>query len=463
MHSENILYESTEAYKFVNSLRRNISRCRADNSYPTWSNRFLEFCEHNAEATLKYIEKPREFGIEIDEVMKKAILSIRLPSIIKGWELLHAFIKPVLDANTLRVPNSFIHFLSQHIGSLNAVKGSNIVVELIPQFNYLQHRHTSVRHAMLYLKKTTKSIDEVPKVGFLGLPFSQSESLFLNCILFHEAAHFIAEEAKVFPDTAHKDLAKQLEPDFHPYENWAGKKIITWMEELFADIVAVKLLGPAYTLAYIKLLQLAYNLSKEEIRSFEVDHPADALRIREQFEILKKDCWKQYLYPTLWTQLEEIAKIKQKDYLPPKKDDPSEKEDPKMQKVWRKLIEFLCSQEQIDNIHKLANKWVEDRYLPLDLYAKSYEGIRECLEHGIVPSANNTPHPIAIINEVVFFLLSGMDELYKIIANKQKIDRGKPSGRALLEQRVEMWSMKAIEDWIIINNQKITNSQKLVS
>jgi len=461
LHSHEILNEYTELYKFVDSLKKNISRSKADHSYPTWSNQFLEFCEHTADATLNDIEKKQKTQLDfIDKETTQQLISFRLSSIMKGWKLLHAFIKPVLDATTLSVPNSLVHFLSEHIGSLNAVKKAKIVIEIIPQFNYFQDPHTTVRNTMYFLKTVTNSYYKVPKIGFLGLPFSQSESLCLNCILYHEAAHFIAEEAKIFSDTMIHKLADELKPDFNTnlgddyieqYKEWAGKKLGIWMEELFADIVAVKLLGPAYTLAYIKLLQLVYELNEKEIRirTFEIDHPADALRIREQLKILKDDGWKQYLKKEQWNELEKIAGTKDNDYLTPNSNDPY------MEEEWKILIKFLCSSAQIDKIHQLANEWVADRKSPIDLYKNSYKEIRECLEHGIVPSASRkkdyVPHPISIINEAMFFLLSGMDNLYKIVDNN-KINRSKPKDRALLEKRVEMWCMKAIEDWIMTRN-----------
>ncbi|MBN2594344.1 MAG: hypothetical protein JXA81_12620 [Sedimentisphaerales bacterium] len=466
MQSNEILNEYTELYKFVDSLRKNISRSRADHSYPTWSNQFLEFCEHTADATLNDIQKKQGVKFHfIDASIAQELVSFRLSSIMKGWKLLHAFIKPVLDANTLTVPNSLVHFLSEHIGSLKVVKDAKIVIELIPQFNYFQDPHTTVRKAMAFLKKATKSYYEVARIGFLGLPFSQSESLCLNCILYHEAAHFIAEEAKIFSDTMIRKLADELvtalnidsgEDFFEQYKEWAGKKVGIWMEELFADIVAVRLLGPAYTLAYLKLLQLVYELNEKEIRirTFEIDHPADALRIREQVKILEDDGWQDYLEQQQWNELKKIAAIKENDYLPPSNDQ-------YMEEVWKTLMGFICSPAQIEKIHQLANEKLADREPPIDLYKESYEEIRECLEHGIVPSAsrkkNHVPHPTSIINGAIIFLLSGMENLYKIV-DKEKIDKYKPKDRALLEKRVEMWCMKAIEDWLMTRNK--TKTQK---
>jgi len=463
LQSREILSEYTELYKFVDSLRKNISRNRADHSYPTWSSQFLEFCEHTANATLNDIENRQEVQIDvIDEKTAKERDSIRLSSIMEGWKLLHAFIKPVLDATTLTVPNPFVHFLSEHIGSLNAVSKAKMVIELIPQFNYFQHSHTNVRRTMSNLKRVTRSHYKVPKIGFLGLPFSQSDSLFLNCILYHEAAHFIAEEKKIFSKTMIDQLAEQLGPKLNinlsdPYakqfKEWAGKKVNTWMQELFADIIAVKLLGPAYTLAYLRLLQLVYELNEKETRerTFEIDHPADALRIREQLKVLKDDGWKQYLEKEQWDELDRISKIS--DYLPPTANDKG------MEHTWEILIEFICSDAQIEEIHRLVNTQVADRLNPIDLYRNSHKDISECLEHGIVPSASRkkdfVPHPTSVINGTILFLLSGMEGLYEIV-DSNKISSSRPRGRALLERRVEMWCMKAIEDWLMTKNKAET-------
>jgi len=322
-----------------------------------------------------------------------------------------------------------------------------MVIELIPELNYLQHRHTSVRNAMRLLKIITSATYEVPRLGFLGLPYSQSKSLFMNCLLYHEAGHFIAEEINLFPEEDLPELTEELKSDFKRYANWAGMTIQIWMEELFADIVAVKLIGPAYTYASMELLRLVYNLSKRDLRTFSIDHPADALRFREQLKILKVDHWKSYTEPEQWQELEKIADIKQNTYLPP--DD----EDPAMRKKWLKLIRFLCRSKIIQKVHDLADLHLADRANPCDCFMQSAAIIRECLQHGIVPSwsgmQRQIPHPTAIINGAVFFLLSDMDDLYKIVPS---INKNKAGERASLEKRLEMWCIKGIEDWLLRKN-----------
>jgi len=417
-----------------------IATSKANNSYPKWSDEFLTFCEHTADATLDFIDKRLP-------ALEGSNQELNILSLIQGWEVLHTFIKPVLDADTLKVPYPLVHFLSEHIGGLEVVKGKKIVIELIPELNYLQHRHTSVRIAMRLLKIIIGAAYEVPRFGFLGLPYSQSKSLFMNCLLYHEAGHFIAEEINLFPEEDIPELTKELKSDFKRYANWAGMTIQVWMEELFADIVAVKLIGPAYTYASMELLRLVHNLSRTDIRTFSINHPADALRFREQLKILKADNWESSAETKQWQELKKIANIRQNTYLPP--DD----EDPSMRKKWLKLIEFLCRPKNIKKVHDLADQYLADRANPCDCFMQSAAIIRECLKHGIVPSwsgmQRQIPHPTAIINGAVFFLLSDMDDLYKIVPS---INKNKVGERASLEKRLEMWCIKGIEDWLLRKN-----------
>lgn len=440
MLTEIVLHKCTSAHKLVSSLKVSIATSKANNSYPKWSDEFLTFCEHAADATLDFIDKRLP-------ALEGSNQELNILSLIQGWEVLHTFIKPVLDADTLKVPYPLVHFLSENIGGLEEVKGTKIVIELIPELNYLQHRHTSVRIAMRLLKIIIGAAYEVPRFGFLGLPYSQSKSLFMNCLLYHEAGHFIAEEINLFPEEDLPELTKELKSDFKRYANWAGMTIQVWMEELFADIVAVKLIGPAYTYASMELLRLVHNLSRTDIRTFSINHPADALRFREQLKILKADNWESSVETKQWQELKKIANIRQNTYLPP--DD----EDPSMRKKWLKLIKFLCRPKNIKKVHDLADQYLADRANPCDCFMKSAEIIRECLQHGIVPSwsgmKRQIPHPTAIINGAVFFLLSDMDDLYKIVPS---INKNKVGERASLEKRLEMWCTKGIEDWLLRKN-----------
>ncbi|MGD1041504.1 MAG: hypothetical protein ABR913_00405 [Sedimentisphaerales bacterium] len=440
-----ISHKCATAYKLISSLRDIVSSSRAGNSYPQWSDYFLSFCERTADESLKYIENRLEISKSGDEIECK-IVNEQLSSLIQSWEMLHAFINPVIAADTLKVPHPLISFISEHIGSLNVVKDAKIVIELTPEMNYHQHPLTKLRK-VLTNPPLNKYYKKEPRLGFLGLPCSQSKSLFMNCQLYHEVGHFIAEETGVFSTEWLDSIDSQLKGDISN-SGWAANTVQTWMGELFADIIAVRLIGPAYTFAYIEQPKLLENLPEKQILTFGIDHPADSLRLREQLDILKEDEWDKSQISSLkqWEELNRIAAIKQSDYLPPI----DYQDDAVMKPVWEKMMSFLCQKDKLKEIHNLAKKKTEDRIRPTDLFNAYGESISEYLSHGVVPSAcrknGEMPHPIAIINSAVYFLLSGMKGLFDIV---QVTEKDKISSLVWLEHRVEMWCMKAIEDWLV--------------
>lgn len=391
-----------------------------------------------ADATLEFIDTQVK-AVKANEANAQD-LSSRLLIVMLAWELLHSYIKPVADAGTLRVPYPLVQFISDQVGRLEHVKNAHIVIELMPQLNYFQHPHTSLRETLTFLRQIVGLSPEMHKLGFLGLPCSQSKGLFMNCLLYHEAGHFIAEEAGVFA-TAKLDELKGEFASFGQHDEWAANIVLMWMEEIFADLVAVKLLGPAYTLAYMELQRSAYALEPSRARTFDPEHPADAMRFREQLKALRADKWKSHVPPRCWSEMERIAKSKQ--YLPPEEDDQD------MSSLWSTLMTTLLKPKRIAKIHQLADEFVEGRQNPRVDYAKAKRLVRTCLEHGIVPSVSkeekSAPEPTAIINGAVLHWLRGMKPLYAIIP---KLNRETIEHRAILEQRVEMWSTKAIADWL---------------
>jgi hypothetical protein len=78
--------------------------------------------------------------------------------------------------------------------------------------------------------------------------------------------------------------------------------------------------------------------------------------------------------------------------------------------------------------------------------------IERCLAHGIVPSAPTdfdnvtVPDPIAVINAAFCFYLSALP---KLMGNLEKQEPKNLEHRSKWTLRLEMWTMKAIEDFQI--------------
>jgi hypothetical protein len=387
-----------------------------------------------------------------DGTISEEDFSSLLSTIMQSWELLHAFMKPVLDADTLKVPYPLVDFITYHVGRLDIVSGVKFIVETSSGLTYYHREHSSLQRPISDLRLLVDAPEVEPLLGFLGLPCSQNKSLFMNCLLFHEAGHFIAEEAGVLSVDEFLGLENALSSSFPGSSWWAAEIIAGWMEELFADLVAVKLAGVAYTFAYMELVRQVADLSSEEVKRFSGTHPADALRLRQQLVILKdEDKWGPHCRDLpQWRELKQIAGLDTSKYLPPRQFT-EDAEDPglaDMADKFRRLIDFLCEGDRIRAIRNRVNSLLQDRENPREIYAEFGDAVMACLEHGIVPSRPvdaKLPHPIAIINGAVLFWLSGMTKLYERVHD---LSGKKYADRAFLEGRLEMWCLKAIEDWL---------------
>jgi len=335
-----------------------------------------------------------------------------------------------------------------------------IVIGVTAKLNYYQHRHTRVRGLAGSLSDVVKECDVYGKVGFVSLPFSQSQSLFTNCLLYHEAGHFVFEERSV-ADKILKDVIDSINAAFSERQlanrvrSWLTRSVISWLEELFADIVAVKLLGPAYTLAALALTELLNDISSEQFFLFYENHPPDALRFREQLKSLQGcpeegipgDGWQIEGEP--WRQLAQYARIEDGSLRPPSGDPDLAKE------IWQKLMGVFF--EMRIRMHELAEEVLQGRQNPHAEYDSNFAEIKECLSSAIVPSTlgrHGVPilaPPTAVINAAAIHWVEEMDCLFSMIPSKRS---EKVEDRAFLQERLELWAMKAVEDWLLMHDRE---------
>jgi hypothetical protein len=86
----------------------------------------------------------------------------------------------------------------------------------------------------------------------------------------------------------------------------------------------------------------------------------------------------------------------------------------------------------------------------VDDFRRFRDHIENCLAHGIVPSAPvdsdnvTVPDPIAVINAAFCFYLGALP---KLMGNLEKQDPKNLEHRSKWTGRLEMWTMKAIEDF----------------
>ena len=106
-------------------------------------------------------------------------------------------------------------------------------------------------------------------------------------------------------------------------------------------------------------------------------------------------------------------------------------------------------EEGLPFVRDLASNATSGCGAPESCFLEESRAIKQCLGHGIVPSAlygHDEPTSqrfVTLINAAYFFQLENMSSLFAIAP---ECDEMNISDQARLRQRVEEWTLKAIED-----------------
>ena len=124
--------------------------------------------------------------------------------------------------------------------------------------NYLQVVASRIRSTADDIATLVGARSFPPDLGLIGIPYSQSESVFLNCLIAHEIGHFIFGELQLkkslgvktreIIDSVFADVSVSVLPDRQQLRQ-IPTICADWTEELFCDLFAVRLIGPCYSYA----------------------------------------------------------------------------------------------------------------------------------------------------------------------------------------------------------------------
>jgi hypothetical protein len=219
-----------------------------------------------------------------------------------------------------------------------------------------------------------------------------------------------------------------------------------WLEEVFCDLFAVRLLGPAYTFVFAELFDLLGDFRKQRANLYQRTHPAPTVRLHEQLEILREPLgnWDHVLsslQPALYSQITTLAAKHEEIPTEPM---PLECED-----VPAEMVRAFKS--ALPRIRQLAKDVTNDQKRSPEPFLAMRNEIVDCLEHGIVPSTiyrgtNAEEWCVMLINSAYFLQLGDLENLFSIIA---KPDKNDVQQHARIRQRIEQWSLKAIEDILL--------------
>lgn len=444
-----LLHDAASLHRFVAFVCQFCEEQQTSHTYLEATTEFFAYVRQLGTETLTYLQTLADHAHKSPRIKE---YRQKLVAIKHCWCELHAFVKPAADAHTLKIPVPLLQLLQTRLRQLPTLSKAKIVILLSPELNYFQHRHGDIRELTTNLNKlfATERLPEA--LGFIAIPYSQAASIFTNILICHELGHFTFEEltrgTQLWPDIdqALKKVLKDFDtvPEFQ--RSWCRRQLVDWAEEIYCDLFALRLLGPAYSFASIELFSLLGLLDDEGSCEFNSSHPADACRFREHLLELKSQGWWKAVkrFKTEHIQLiEHLGAISESKYVFPVT--------PGLEKA------FLLLRQRI---RSLVGETIVASGSDLRQFRKWSRKIQEYLSYGVVPSTLAVggrfyfPPPVAVMNAAFGFYL---ESLSKLIANTEDPDyvtrnigeRGKLSGR------IELWTLKALEDYGFRAKQKV--------
>jgi hypothetical protein len=305
-------------------------------------------------------------------------------------------------------------------------------------------------------------------LGLIGIPYSQSASLYLNTLISHEIGHFAFQELKL-KDQLLPEIGKHLDQAFGPHLQqissddleWCKDRLASWAEELFCDLFAIWLVGPCYALMYVELFGLTTILDPAGQNGFSAtagsiifssSHPADLFRVKQQVLLLQKLHWwnevdsiKSHYVDVLRSALTVQEGIFQFPTTEPH--------------AGQTLQAFLALVPLITRL--VMNVMKDSEKNPIDCGVAEYHQysdlIGQYLCQAVIPSTifdgNNHWYPgtVTLLNASMKFYLESLEDLMHGIEGQKTSLAGH---RSKWIKRLESLTGKAIEDYHLLVDEK---------
>jgi len=448
--SETVLHESAALYRFIDCIVR---RCADIHEYPVYtktSRDFLNHIERLGDETKSFLEQfPSSVGRRRETATSKRR---KLHTLRASWEVLHEYLEPALDADTLRLPTPLISAIQDEAHKVEGLRALNFTLFHSDEVNYLQVPSGIVKETADSIAALVHGTRFPPNLGLIGMPYSQSSAFFLNCLLTHEMAHVAYQEFYEVEVSVEIDAVLQALVD--ETTGMSDRDIISargllerWVEEVFCDLFAICLIGPAYSFSLIELtgatlLAGSTVLMQDPFHSFVEYHPAEVARFRAHLRLLKKLGWWDEWRNVRACHVEVLeASEERSSSLRIEADIPRSIGEAGFKKAFFRLCEWL--------MEYVAGK-VRASASAIPAFLRQSPVISEYLSRAIVPSTIvvrgrlEYPTAIVLINSFFRFYLEGIPRLIGNVEEREP----KPVVRAHSEfvERLELWALKALED-----------------
>jgi hypothetical protein len=444
----------------LRSLIRSIylQRDDVDRNYRRATVEFLAYITDLGRKTELYLEKFASAPTDPDPALA-AMDRENIASLRSFWFDLHDLVQPSRDADTLHSPEILISYLEDRLSAIPGLSDCKLLISHTPELNYVQSPRQHLRERADSYAAIVPGSQKFPaKMALIAIPYSQDENLFSNLIICHEIGHFVFEQLGLEEplsgriENALRNSGPTLSSDDR---SWCLERVWAWIEEIFCDRFAIGLIGPAFSFSYIEMFDVLGIADKDQVNDFADTHPSDSCRFLEHFRQLQITGW--------WSLLEQRGNT--------------------YTKLIRDLSNIPSSRYKFESKGRsrtLANRALKAfgkvRPFVSSLIAGVFRG-RECrfrggeemecvraiekyLSWGVVPATvirervAYQPDPVIIVNAGYLFYLEEISTLIGRIRQSRQEERQPVWQRQRWSQRVEQWTMKAIEDVRLPTNRR---------
>jgi hypothetical protein len=453
-----VIHDSAALYRFIESIEAFCDVRRGFPAYLEASREFLVFVEQLAASTKKYLT---DFPSKLPtDALRYASFRQELKTLRYAWFEIHRRIKPIADADTLHVPTPLISSLERRLRKVAAFQNTRFAVLHTERLNYLQVVASGIRDTTSQISSLVGSSSFPSNLGLIGIPYSQAESVFINCLIAHEIGHFVFGELQLLNNLAAK-IADALNSAFAPVGVLKPEDrlrippiVASWVEELFCDLFAVRLVGPCYSYAFVELFDLTNNLGEDgkinpaaigPSMEFSDSHPADMYRMQRQIGLLTKLNWWEHIKNSkspCKRLLEYCAALKCSQFSFPSQ---------------IQLQTYFI--DALDRVSGEVETAVENSLNGLDTgvdeFSRLKDTVQEYFHHGVVPSTiqdpsskkSTSPSAVTVLNTAYQLHL---DSLPMLIARVEGQSAESVEHCSNWTQKLESWTLKALEDLELI-------------
>jgi hypothetical protein len=455
-----VLKEAADLHRFLQPIAKLCAVSETDHPYYRKSSyEFFSHLDKLIGMTLKYLEdlpqKPSKYP-QIQRSVRQKLQVLR-----SSWGKLHRYIKPSLDADALHIPLSLLDAFQDLLQQVPRCGEFEFAVFQLTEVNYAMLTYEEVNRIANRIAGMVKGKEFPPALSLVGIPYSQSSGLFLNCLIPHEMAHFVYQE-RVGPEIKLK--VDEILNVYHPAKTGTPEEklelsqirglINTWVEEVFCDLFAISLIGPAFTFAFAEMTSAAL-IGEEGQRNatkafdFSLSHPADVARFYLHKRHLKALGW--------WEPIErwKCSPVRLLRYC--ERVHKQTALSPEINQGTSVRLNLQCFWEACEWLLKFVKEEVPSPATEIKDFFDQYRVISNYLKRAIVPSTIVTdsgvvhPSPAVLINSGYRFVL---EELHKLLRNIEKRSENSVADRSWYTERLELWVLKALEDWRLLNKSK---------